>query len=338
MSDAVDMPPIAAPSIDRKSKTMPCNPYLRKLQRRHFLWFDVLPFVGTLGALALALVRPPTTVDLMLFLSLWLVTGLGLTVGYHRLFSHRAFDTSPWMASLLLVMGSMAARGPMVSWVAMHRRHHECADHDGDMHSPVAAGDTLRERLRAWAHSHLTWMVAHDYPDTAHYVPDLIRNRDLMRQNRRYYAWVALGLVLPAAIGGLIMQSFIGALTGFLWGGVVRMFVVEQSMSAVNSFLHLFGSRPFDVTDDNSRNSAAVSLFTWGEGWHNNHHAFPNSASFGLTWYRYDIGYWFIGLLRRLGLVWNVRVPTDDKIARRNSVGSTLGPLSASAIQQEGGH
>jgi len=293
--------------------------HFHKLQRRHFVLFDVLPFVGTLLALALLFYRPIGMLEIGLFFGMWLITGLGLTVGYHRLFTHRAFSTGMAVSCLLIIMGSMAGRGPMLSWVAMHRRHHELSDHEGDLHSPNLHGDTALGRLRGFLHAHLTWMIEHDYPNVAHYVPDLMADRTLLAVNRYYYLWVALGLLIPTAIGGLVVGSAWGALSGFLWGGVVRMFAVEQAMSAINSVMHRFGARPFATRDDNSRNLGVMAWLAWGEGWHNNHHAFPYSAAFGLRWYEFDPGFQFIRLLETFGLAWNVKVPSAEKIALRRT-------------------
>lgn len=299
--------------------------HLHRLQRRHFIVFDVLPFVGTLTALGLLFYRPIGAPEISLFFGMWLLTGLGLTVGYHRLFTHRAFSTGTAVSSMLVIMGSMAGRGPMLSWVAMHRRHHELSDHDGDLHSPNLHGTTVPERLRGFLHAHLTWMIDHDYPNVAHYVPDLMADRTLLAVNRHYYAWVLLGLLVPAAIGGVVAGSLWGAVSGLLWGGIVRMFVVEQAMSAINSVLHRFGARPFATRDDNSRNLGIVAWLAWGEGWHNNHHAFPYSAAFGLRWFEFDPGFLFIRLLQALGLAWNVKVPSPEKIALRRVPEATIG-------------
>jgi stearoyl-CoA desaturase (delta-9 desaturase) len=171
--------------------------------------------------------------------------------------------------------------------------------------------------LRGFLHAHLTWMIEHDYPNIAHYVPDLMAERPLVAVNRQYYVWVLLGLLVPAAIGGLATQSAWGVLSGFLWGGVVRMFVVEQTMSAINSVMHTFGTRPFATRDDNSRNLGVMALLAWGEGWHNNHHAFPYSAAFGLRRFEFDPGFVLIRLMEMLGLAWNVKVPNYEKIALR---------------------
>src|SRR3954451_12609261 len=293
--------------------------HLHKLQRRHFVIFDVLPFAGTAVALGLLFYRPIGGMELGLFFGMWLMTGLGLTVGYHRLFTHRGFSTSVAVSCLLIVMGSMAGRGPMLSWVAMHRRHHELSDHEGDLHSPNLHGETFVGRLRGFLHAHLTWMIEHDYPNVAHYVPDLMADRPLLTVNRYYFVWVVLGLLIPMAIGGLVAGSLWGAIAGLLWGGVVRMFVVEQAMSAINSLMHTFGSRPYRTRDDNSRNLGVMAWLAWGEGWHNNHHAFPNSAAFGLRWFEFDPGFIFIRALEALGLAWDVKVPSEEKIARRMS-------------------
>ncbi len=291
--------------------------HLHKLQRRHFIIFDVLPFLGTLLAVGLLFYRPISRVDIGLFFAMWLLTGFGLTVGYHRLFTHRAFSTGVVMSSVFIVLGSMAGRGPMLSWAAMHRRHHELSDHEGDLHSPNLHGATVFGRLTGFLHAHLTWMIEHDYPNIAHYVPDLMAERALVAVNRRYYSWVVLGLAFPAAIGGMVTASWWGALSGLLWGGVVRMFVVEQTMSAINSVMHIFGKRPFSTRGDNSRNLGVMALLAWGEGWHNNHHAFPYSAAFGLRRYELDPGFLLIRSLEAVGLVWDVKVPSRDKIARR---------------------
>ncbi|HEU5319785.1 MAG TPA: acyl-CoA desaturase, partial [Methylomirabilota bacterium] len=227
--------------------------FLHKVQRRHFLLYDALPLVGTLGALALLPFHPIGAVEISLAVVMWLLTGVGITVGFHRLFAHRSFKTTSAVRVALTIFGCMAGRGPMISWAAMHRRHHERADREGDMHSPNMHGTRFGDRVRGFVHAHLTWMAKHEYPNVNHYVPDLIGDKPVLRANRRYGTWVVLGLVGPAVVGGLLTQSLMGALTTFLWAGVVRMFVVEQSMSALNSFLHVMGRRRFHLGRDNSR-------------------------------------------------------------------------------------
>ncbi len=240
--------------------------HFHRLQRQHFILFDVLPFIGTLIALGALFYRPIGALEISLFFAMWLVTGLGLTVGYHRLFTHRAFTTGIAVSAMLIIVGSMAGRGSMVSWAAMHRRHHELSDHEGDLHSPNLHGESLLGRLRGFLHAHLTWMIEHDYPNVAHYVPDLMAQPVLVRVNSYYYAWVLVGLLIPTAIGGLVAGSLWGAVAGFLWGGVVRMFAVEQAMSAINSVMHTFGARPYRTRGDNSRNLGVMAWLAWARG------------------------------------------------------------------------
>ncbi|GAA3790411.1 MULTISPECIES: acyl-CoA desaturase [Amycolatopsis] len=292
------------------------SPYLHRLQRRHFLLFDVLPIAGTAAAFAFLAVHPFGITELVLLLSLWLLTGLGVTVGYHRLFTHRTFKAAKPVAVVLAVLGSMAGQGGLVSWVALHRRHHECSDREGDPHSPNLSGGGWRGRLRGLAHSHFLWMRRHEYPNIVHYAPDLLRDRALVRVARYYYHWVVLGLAIPALAGGLVSLSWTGAVSGLLWGGLVRIFLLEHIVWAINSFLHMFGTKPY-ASRENSRNGGVFALVTLGESWHNNHHAFPESPSFGLDWYRLDPGFWVIRALAACGLAWDLKLPSDERRAAK---------------------
>jgi stearoyl-CoA desaturase (delta-9 desaturase) len=216
----------------------------------------------------------------------------------------------------LAVLGSMAGQGGVISWVALHRRHHECSDQEGDPHSPNLYGRDLKGRLRGLAHSHFLWMRRHEYPNVVHYAPDLLKDRALVRISRAYYWIVTAGLLVPALIGGLVTMSWPGALGGLLWGGFVRIFLLEHIVWAINSFLHMYGTRPYDSREE-SRNGPIFALITLGEAWHNNHHAFPESASFGLDWYRADPGYWLIKALGACGLVWDIGRPSDERRAAK---------------------
>lgn len=306
------------------------NAYIHRLQRRHFLLFDILPIAGIPLALAFLLVHPFGVTELALFLGMWLVTGLGVTVGYHRLFTHRTFKAAPSVSAALAVLGSMAGQGGVVSWVALHRRHHECSDREGDPHSPNLSGGGFKGRLRGLLHSHFLWMRRHEYPNIVHYAPDLLKDRSLVRVARLYYYWVALGILLPALIGGVVYQSWTGAVSGLLWGGLVRMFILEHIVWAINSFLHMFGTRPY-VSRENSRNGGVFGLVTLGESWHNNHHAFPESPSFGLNWYHLDPGYWLIELLALLGLASDLKVPTKERMESKRATHQENPAASAAA-------
>ena len=298
------------------------NPYIHKLQRRHFLLFDILPIIGTAAAIGFLWVEPIGLTEILLLVSMWLLTGLGVTVGYHRLFTHRTFKAAPPVSVALAVLGSMAGQGAVVSWVAIHRRHHECSDREGDPHSPNLSGGGWRGRIRGLAHSHFLWMRRHEYPNVVHYAPDLLKNKAIVRVARLYYWWVVLGLAVPALIGGLVHLSWPGAVSGLFWGGLVRIFVLEHIVWAINSFLHMYGTRPYE-SRENSRNGGVFALITLGESWHNNHHAFPESPSFGLDWYRLDPGFWLIRSLSVVGLASELKLPAPDRIEAKRIAGAT---------------
>lgn len=299
------------------------SPYIHRLQRKHFLLFDIAPIIGAVAAVAFLWVHPFGWTEAALLFAGWLVTGLGVTVGYHRLFTHRTFTATPAVQAVLAVLGSMAGQGAVISWVALHRRHHEYSDREGDPHSPNLSGGGLVGAMRGLAHSHFLWMRRHEYPNVVHYAPDLIKNRALVKVARLYYWWVGLGLVIPTVIGGLVDLSWHGAVSGLLWGGFVRIFVLEHIVWAINSFLHMVGTKPFE-SRENSRNGGVFALITLGESWHNNHHAFPESPSFGLDWYRLDPGFWLIKVLQVAGLVWGLKTPSEERRESRRirSVGA----------------
>lgn len=309
--------PTAAPAKPKRDRRAMSSPYLHKMQRRHFLLFDILPILGTAAAIALLWVQPLTRTDVVLFATMWALTGFSISIGFHRLFTHRAFKTYAPIRIALVAFGNMAARSTMITWTSQHRRHHELADHEGDVHSPNLFGQSAWARVRGLWYSHFSWMRKHAYANVAHYCPDLLADKPVMKADRMYYRWIALGMLGPAAIGGLVSHSWMGALTGFLWGGVVRQFVVAQQVSALNSLTHMFGTRPFKMKDNYSHNNALFGLITWGEGWHNNHHAIPESATFAFRWYQIDPGYAVIRAMELLGLAWDVKRPTPARIATR---------------------
>jgi stearoyl-CoA desaturase (delta-9 desaturase) len=290
------------------------QPLLSQLQRRHFFLYDILPLCGTVLAIGWAHLHPITALDVGLFFLMWALTGFAISIGFHRMFCHRAFKAGTAVRATLLILGCMAARSSVITWVAQHRRHHELADHEGDAHSPNLHGRSLSGRLRGWFYSHVSWMRKHEYPNVVRYAPDLMGDRLIVRLDKKYTTWVLLGLLLPAALGGLLSQSLIGAVSGLLWGGLVRLFVVSQQVSAVNSLNHILGTRPFKMPDNWSHNIALFGLLTWGEGWHNNHHAFPIAANFGFRWYHIDPGYYVIRTLELLGLATDVRRPNPLKV------------------------
>jgi stearoyl-CoA desaturase (delta-9 desaturase) len=283
-------------------------------QRRHVLLFNALPLLGTIVAIVLACFFPIGWLEISLFLGAFFLTFcVGGTVGLHRYFAHGSFETSRAMRIILAVLGEMSAQGPIVSWVVTHRRHHEYSDKPGDPHSPHLHGGTFWQRIRGFWFAHFQWMVAHDMPNPVHYAPDLLRDRAMMKVNGWYNRLVVVGILIPGLIGALATQSWWGFLMGIMWGGFVRICVMDHGVWSINSFCHVFGFRSYDTREE-SRNNIVLALPTFGEAWHNNHHAFPTSAPFGLKWWQLDIGYIVICVLEKLGLVWNVKRPKPKDV------------------------
>ena len=258
--------------------------------------------------------------DLVIFVVLYVLFGLGVTVGFHRLFTHRSFKTTPWLRFTFAVLGSAAIEGPIISWVADHRKHHAFSDKEGDPHSPhVGHGGGLRGALAGLAHAHVGWLFIHTQRGAKRrYAPDLMADPIVSFVDRTFIAWALLGLAASFALGVAIGHSLKAGLTGLLWGGAVRMLVLHHATYSINSLCHFFGRRPFN-TDDESRNLRWLSVFTLGEAWHNNHHAFPTSAAHGMRRFEFDVSAFVIRGLERLGLAWDVVRISPERQAMKAS-------------------
>jgi stearoyl-CoA desaturase (delta-9 desaturase) len=268
----------------------------------------VAPVVGLVTGCILVWGSGFGWVQLSLLVAMYLLTGMGITVGYHRLFTHRSFETYRSVQFVLAALGSMAAQGPLLRWVAMHRCHHQHSDQPGDPHSPHLQGQGIGGLFRGLWHAHLGWVFQPDPAGLDHYVKDLRKDTPVRVASALFPVWVVLGLLVPAVLGGLFTMSWWGALLGFLWGGLARICLVHHVTWSVNSACHFWGRRPFPVPDE-SRNNFLFGLLALGEGWHNNHHAFPTSAPHGLRWWQIDLGFWFICMLALLHLAWGLRRP-----------------------------
>ena len=278
----------------------------------------IVPFLGLVVGIAFLWGRGFSWVELGLFLGMYIITGVGITVGYHRLFTHRAFETSRVVQFILAVLGSMAVQGPLMQWVAMHRRHHQHSDQEGDPHSPHLHGGGFLDLVRGAWHSHVGWVFRADPADLAHYNRDLRQSRTLRAASALFPLWVALGLLIPAALGGVLTGSWMGALFGLIWGGLARIFLVHHITWSVNSVCHIWGRRPYP-SGDHSRNNFVFGILALGEGWHNNHHAFPTSARHGLRWWQFDLSYYVIRGMALLGLVWKVKLPSKQALTAENA-------------------
>ena len=291
------------------------------MQHMHSAIVTFLSFCGTVAALWWGAVDPRWATDIAIFLLFFLPIGFGVTVGLHRHFTHRSFKAATPVRVALAVLGSMAAQGPVVFWVALHRHHHEFADQPGDPHSPNLHGTKALDRVRGLLHAYVGWTVKHDVPNANFYARDILRDPVISWVNRHYYSWVILGFLLPAAVGFLIEPTLAGAVRGMLWGGAVRMLAGHNIIWLITSFAHTHGRQDYQAKDL-SRNNAWLAIPTLGEGWHNNHHAFPTSAILSTRWWQIDLSGMVIATLARLRLAWDVNRISEPRSAARRASGS----------------
>jgi stearoyl-CoA desaturase (delta-9 desaturase) len=291
------------------------SPVLSRQQQRVALATLLIPVIGALAAIYWAFAYGISTLTWVVALVMYVVTTLGLTVGYHRLFTHKSFKPNQLLKAALAILGMMAAQGPVVFWVAAHRRHHAFSDTPNDCHSPLQHGAGTRGRLRGLWHAHFGWMLSGEITNVPMFAKDLLQDDLIVWLNRRYLLWVLLGLAIPVA-AGYVADGQTGAVEGLLWGGLLRIFFVHQITWGLNSLNHVFGYRSYECSD-NSRNIRWLALVTMGEGWHNNHHAYPSSARFGHRPSELDIGYLAIRLFGALGLCADIREPDATHLARK---------------------
>jgi stearoyl-CoA desaturase (delta-9 desaturase) len=283
-----------------------------------------LPFIGLIVAIVLLWNRAIGPVELSLLVGFYTFTCLGVTLGYHRMFTHRAFESSRAFRAIVAVIGSMAVEGSVITWVADHRKHHAFTDQEGDPHSPHLSGPGFSGAVKGLWHAHIGWLFESvGTADRERFAGDLVKDGVLRAVDKLFWVWVILSMAIPFAIGWAIGGTLGTALTALLWGGFVRIFLLHHVTWSVNSICHFVGRRRFDVEDE-SRNVFWLSVLSMGEAWHHNHHAFPTSAFHGLRfWERMtDPTGLVISLLEKLGVVWNVvRVSPERQEARRVAQG-----------------
>jgi stearoyl-CoA desaturase (delta-9 desaturase) len=259
--------------------------------------------------------------------AMYALSGLGITVGYHRLLTHRAFETTRAVRATLAVLGSMALEGPVIKWVSNHRMHHTFTDEPGDPHSPhVTGGSGIVGAVRGLWHAHAGWMFGPSARRAApdRYAPDLLADPTIRAIHRTFIVWALAGLALPFGLGLAVTGTLHGALVALLWGGPVRIFLVHHMTFAINSLCHFLGSRRF-ATDDQSRNVFWLAPLSFGESWHNNHHAFPTSARHGLGRFQVDPSALVIVGLERCGLAWDVVRVSPERRRRAALPGADAG-------------
>jgi stearoyl-CoA desaturase (Delta-9 desaturase) len=304
------------------------SPAYRRLHRGFVLFNTVAPLVGLVWAIVGLWGWGVTALDLGLLVGLHVLTTLGITVGFHRLFTHRGFRAAPSVRATLAVLGTMAMQGPVLKWCAEHRRHHAYSDTDGDPHSPHIDPDGgAWQTVRGLWWAHVGWLFAPITTRPEEWTPDLLDDPIVVRVSRLYVPLVAVSLALPAAIGFAVTGTGAGALRAFVWGGLVRIFVQLHTTWSINSICHVFGDEAYDSHDE-ARNVWWLSLLSLGESWHNNHHAFPASARHGLDRGQVDVSAWVIERLEGLGLVRDIKVPTPTQRARRRLTPPTTPPAA----------
>jgi stearoyl-CoA desaturase (delta-9 desaturase) len=275
--------------------------------------FILVPFLALVAAIPVAWGGWLSWTDVAIALVMYAITGHGVTVGYHRLFTHKSFKPKRWLKNVLAVAGSMAIQGPVVRWVADHRKHHKFSDRDGDPHSPWKYGNDLRALTKGFLHAHMMWLFDTEQTPQRKYAPDLMKDRDIVRISRAFPIWVAVSLLAPALAGGLITWSWQGALTAFFWGSLVRVALLHHVTWSINSICHTIGDRPF-VSRDKSANVWWLAIPSMGESWHNLHHADPTCARHGVLRGQLDTSARIIWAMEKAGWVYDVRWPVQSRI------------------------
>ena len=279
----------------------------------------VVPPLGLVSAMGLLWGVGFHPVDLALFAGFYVVCAFGITIGFHRYFTHRGFEARTPVRALLAILGCMTMQGPLTQWVTDHRKHHAFSDQAGDPHSPHGHGDGAVGAVRGFVHAHVGWMFTNLGMEQGRaYGRDLYEDRLIRAIDRLYLLWVVLTLGLPFAIGYGVGGTWQTGVEGLVWGGLIRIAAYQHATFSVNSICHMFGRRDYRSRDE-ARNNWVVALLVFGEGWHNNHHAFPASARHGLDRLQFDVSWWVIRGLEKLGLVWDVKVPDAAQRERRRA-------------------
>jgi stearoyl-CoA desaturase (delta-9 desaturase) len=278
-----------------------------------------VPPAALIAAIVLLWNKAIGPLELTLLIVFYVITALGITLGYHRMFTHRAFESSRAFRAVIAALGSMAVEGSVITWVADHRKHHAFTDIEGDPHSPHLHGPGFIGAVQGLWHAHVGWLFETvGSADRERFAPDLVRDRLMRVMDKLFFMWVVLGFAIPFALGWIIGGDIGTALTALLWGGFVRVFLLHHVTWSINSVCHFFGRRRFDVEDE-STNVFWLAPFSMGESWHHNHHAFPTSAFHGLRfWERItDPTGLLISLLEKLGIIWNVvRISPERQLAK----------------------
>lgn len=276
------------------------------------LWaFVTIPFAALLVTIPVLWGSGASWIDMILLVSFFTIATAGVGTGFHRHFTHGSFKAKRWVRIALAVTGSLAVEGGIIQWVADHRRHHAFSDREGDPHSPWRYGESLRGLVKGLFYAHTGWLFHRELSNRARFAPDLVADKDIAKVDKLFPVLVALSVVSPAIIGGLVTWSWQGALTAFFWGGLVRIGLVHHVTWSINSICHVFGERPFKSRDKAS-NFWPLAILSFGESWHNSHHADPTCARHGVERGQIDLNARLIWVFEKLGWAWDVRWPKKE--------------------------
>jgi len=303
-------------AAQRRSAPLPITDGRRtRVQHGLIYVFVAVPMVALVATVPLVWGWGVNWHDLALLAVFYTISVLGITVGFHRHFTHKAFKAKRWLRVAMAITGSLAVQGNVLNWVADHRRHHAFSDREGDPHSPWLFGTSPLAVTRGFLHAHMGWFFDRDETNHRRFIPDLLADSAVRGVARTFGLWVAVSLVLPAIIGGLVTMSWWGALSGFFWGGLVRLAVSNHVTWSINSICHMVGAQPFS-SRDRSRNFWPLAILSMGESWHNLHHADPTCARHGVLPGQIDVSARVIWIFERLGWAYDVRWPTPHRLTK----------------------
>ena len=317
MNPTAALKPSGAPSVPNVPGVEPLDENSVKWQRRSVLIITLVPFIGFMAAVIALWGRGLTIVDAAIALGFYAFTGLGVTVGYHRLFTHQSFEATRPLKIVLAIAGSMSLQGSLIDWVAAHRRHHAYSDREGDPHSPhLDEGAGAAGVVRGLWHAHVGWLVSPERTDIDRWAPDMVKDPDLVKIHKNFPLITLATFLLPGLMGLAITRSIWGGVTAFLWGSLARIFFLHHVTWSINSICHFYGKRPFKSRDF-STNNWMLSILSFGESWHNNHHAFPSSAIHGIGRGQIDLSAGVIRIFQSLRWARSVKVVSPKQLAAK---------------------
>jgi stearoyl-CoA desaturase (delta-9 desaturase) len=315
MAQALEAPP--SPRVTEVQGVIELDSREAKFQRRAVLILTILPFAGVFLAIPLFWGAGLSGVTAIIALTFYIFSGMGVTVGFHRLFTHRSFEASRGLKLALAIGGSFAVQGSILSWVAAHRRHHAYSDREGDPHSPhLDEGPGMRGVIRGLWHAHIGWLTDPEKTDIERWAPDLLKDPDLVKIDRWFPRLTIMSFALPALVGFAVTRSVWGGIAAFIWGSLVRVFFLHHVTWSINSICHFYGERPFKSLDF-STNNWVLAIISFGESWHNNHHAFPSSARHGIGRGQIDVSAGLISIFEKLHLARKVKIVKPKQLAAK---------------------